>query len=82
MINIILGSLVIILSIILFALKFFNIINYLDGWVSTILAISFFGSLTLIITSMIGITLLQVLKQVENKPNYFIAEKQNINQEN
>ena len=31
---------------------------------------------------MIGITLLQVLKQVENKPNYFIAEKQNINQEN
>ena len=79
MINIILGAAVIFVSIFLFILKFFKIINYLDGWVSTILLISFFGSLILIITSLIGITLLQILNQVENKPNYFVAETKNIN---
>ena len=78
MMNILIGTFTVLISFIFFVLKIFNVVDYLDGWISTILIISFFSSLILIITSLMGITLMRILKEVQKKPNYNIAEKKNI----
>ncbi|WP_294324614.1 glycosyltransferase family 2 protein [uncultured Chryseobacterium sp.] len=47
----------------------------ISGWASLIMTIVFFGGLQLIILGIIGIYLGKIFKQVKNRPNYIIKNK-------
>lgn len=66
-------------SIILIALNLLNLISFMTGWLSVIISITIFGSLNLLVLSVIGYTNLYSLNEVRNRPRYIIDEKININ---
>jgi dolichol-phosphate mannosyltransferase len=47
----------------------------ISGWASLIMTIVFFGGLQLIILGIIGIYLGKIFKQVKERPNYIIKNK-------
>lgn len=71
-----------------FLFSFFSVIGYagyviyafvvrteISGWASLIMTIVFFGGLQLIILGIIGIYLGKIFKQVKERPNYIIKNK-------
>jgi dolichol-phosphate mannosyltransferase len=47
----------------------------ISGWASLIMTIVFFGGLQLIILGIMGIYLGKIFKQVKDRPNYIIKNK-------
>jgi dolichol-phosphate mannosyltransferase len=47
----------------------------ISGWASLIMTIVFFGGLQLIILGIMGIYLGKIFKQVKERPNYIIKNK-------
>lgn len=66
-------------SIILIVLDLLNLISFMTGWLSIIISITIFGSLNLLVLSVIGYTNLYSLNEVRDRPRYIVDEKININ---
>ena len=47
----------------------------ISGWASLIMTIVFFGGLQLIILGIMGIYLGKIFKQVKDRPNYIVKNK-------